>query len=179
MSRLVRKMMGFCVPAILAVAAAGCSSDVGLSNVNLIPKPDSLKSDWLSFSGAKTDFELRPITANDLVSAEGQCAASANEAPPSGAADMPASQDNALLSGGIALQMSECDVVRRAGAPEKIDIGTAEGERSVVLLYSRGPRPGIYRFAGGRLYSIERGPQAAEPAKPQRQVKPAKKPSRA
>ena len=29
----------------------------------------------------------------------------------------------ALVPGGIALQMAECDVVRRAGTPEKVDLG--------------------------------------------------------
>src|SRR5262249_38174412 len=75
----------------------------------------------------------------------------------------------AAVSGGIALQMTECDVVRRAGPVEKIDIGSDErGERAVTLTYLRGPWPGGYRFAGGRLVSIERGPgPPPAPAKPQ------------
>ena len=57
--------------------------------------------------------------------------------------------------------MTECDVVRRAGAPEQLQIGADErGDRAVVITYIRGPRPGIYRFAAGRLVSIERAPEA-------------------
>ncbi len=64
------------------------------------------------------------------------------------------------MSGGIALQMTECDVVRRAGAPEQVQIGTNErGERTAVITYIRGSRPGIYHFAAGRLTSIERAPE--------------------
>jgi hypothetical protein len=62
--------------------------------------------------------------------------------------------------------MTECAVVLRAGPPERFEVGTNErGERTVVLTYIRGHRPGVYRFAAGRLYSIERppGPPPAEP----------------
>ena len=66
--------------------------------------------------------------------------------------------------------MTECDVVRRAGPVEKIDFGVNErGERTVTLTYMRGPMPGIYRFAGGRLVSIERAP--APPPAPAKQQK--------
>ena len=46
-----------------------------------------------------------------------------------------------------------------------------------VLTYVRGPRPGIYRFADGRMTSMERG---AEPEPPPRPVKgkPKSKPKR-
>jgi hypothetical protein len=73
-----------------------------------------------------------------------------------------------LLQGGIALQMTECDVVRRAGSPDRVEAGANQsGERSVVLTYMRGPKPGVYRFVGGRLASIERGPEAPAPARQQ------------
>jgi hypothetical protein len=56
--------------------------------------------------------------------------------------------------------MTECQVVRRSGAPEQVELGTSpEGQRSVVLTYTGGSRPGIYRFASGRLVSIERAPE--------------------
>ena len=65
--------------------------------------------------------------------------------------------------------MTECDVVRRAGPVETIESGvTQRGERSVVLNYVRGPWPGIYRFAGGRLVSIEKAPAPPAPEKPQK-----------
>lgn len=63
--------------------------------------------------------------------------------------------------------MTECDVVRRAGAVEQIDVSVDErGERIVVLTYMRGSMPGVYRFSGGRLVSMERAPAApSAPAK--------------
>ena len=65
--------------------------------------------------------------------------------------------------------MTECDVVRRAGQAEKVDFGVNDrGERTVTLTYVRGPSPGIYRFAGGRLASIEGAPAPPPaPAKPE------------
>ena len=55
------------------------------------------------------------------------------------------------VQGGIALQMTECDVVKRTGVAEKVDIGANQrGERSVTMTVTRGPWPGIYRFDGGR-----------------------------
>jgi hypothetical protein len=73
------------VIAALALAAGACSSDLSLNNLTLAPKPETLlrKPDWATFSAGKNDFLLRPITAADLVSADGQCAA----APGQGFAD--------------------------------------------------------------------------------------------
>ena len=150
--------------AMLAAAGGGCAPSqlTEIGNVKLLPSVGNLsRPDWLSYSGAKDEFALRPVTAADLVSAEGQCAMTAAEASaaPDGASD--GMQQPSLLSGGMALQLTECDVVRRAGAPEQIQIGADErGDRSVVITYIRGPRPGIYRFAAGRLASIERAPEA-------------------
>jgi hypothetical protein len=56
----------------------------------------------------------------------------------------------------IALDMTECEVARRVGAPDKIDLATGEkGERLLLLTYARGERPRVYRFAAGRLTGIE------------------------
>ena len=42
----------------LGSAVAACSSDLGLNNVTLVPKPETLlrKPDWATFSGGKSDF---------------------------------------------------------------------------------------------------------------------------
>ena len=68
--------------------------------------------------------------------------------------------------------MTECDVVKRAGAGQA-QIGTNErGERTATLTYVSGERPGIYNFVDGRLKSMELGPDqpatktAKKPAKP-------------
>ena len=61
------------------------------------------------------------------------------------------------VAGGIALAMTECEVGKRAGLPGNVEIGSeAGGERTAALTYRQGPWPGIYRFRGGRLVSIER-----------------------
>jgi hypothetical protein len=158
----------------LAAAMGACSSDLSLNNVTLPGKPETMmrKPDWTTFSGSRSDFELRPITAADLVGPEGQC----GPGPEQGFAD-PAVEGSqpAPPSGGIVLQMTECDVVRRAGPAEKIDFGVNDrGERAVVLTYSAGSTPGIYRFVGGRLVSIERAPEPPVPPKAQKKAPPAK-----
>lgn len=77
---------------------------------------------------------------------------------------------------GIALQMTECQVVQLAGNTDRVEISANEhGQRSVTLTYMSGPRPGIYRFLGGRLASMERVTEPPQPAKPQRSAKSAKK----
>jgi hypothetical protein len=141
-------------------ALTACSTDIG--SINIIPKTD-LRPDWLSYSGHKEEFALREAGAADLVGPDGQCAGGRQEQPADPAAGTPASV-------GISLQMTECDVVSRLGTPDRVDLGSNErGERAAVLTYTRGSRPGIYRFASGRLMSIER---SAEPA-PERPKKAA------
>src|SRR5262249_50626619 len=121
MQRLNQILLRMIAMATLACAMAACSSDLSLTGVTLVPKPETLlrKPDWATFSGGKNDFELRPVTAADLVSAEGQCSGAGQAAADPAAA-------GGLVAGGIALQMTECDVVRRAGPVEKIDIGSDE-----------------------------------------------------
>ena len=73
--------------------------------------------------------------------------------------------------------MTECEVVHRAGPVEKADLSANErGERSLVLTYLQGPSPGIYRFTGGRLMSIERAPAPPAPEKQQKATTRGKKP---
>jgi hypothetical protein len=145
--------------AVLAPSIAACSSDIG-SSFNVLPKLGSFES--LSVASAPVNTELRPVTSADLVGPQGQCSGAGPDAAPA--------------RGGIALQMTECEVVGRAGAPENIEVGTTDrGERAVTLTYTGGPRPGIYRFAGGRLYAIERGQEPPPPEPPKAKKPPAKK----
>jgi hypothetical protein len=78
---------------------------------------------------------------------------------------------------GIALAMTECQVVSVAGYTDRVEISAnARGERIVTLTYLGGERPGIYHFRNGRLASMER---VAEPAQPKPRAKTAKsKPAR-
>jgi hypothetical protein len=69
--------------------------------------------------------------------------------------------------GGIALGMTECQAVRRAGQPSHVTIGAgAKGARKVVLTYLGGPWPGIYTFDSGRLKVVDAAPVPPKPAKP-------------
>jgi hypothetical protein len=79
------------------------------------------------------------------------------------------------MLGGVALGMTECDVVRRAGMPGNINIGAGDrGERKVVLTYLNGNWPGIYTFDAGRLKVVDRAPEPPAPAKPARKNPKAK-----
>jgi len=174
----------------VAVALGGCA------NVDVANKDQwfSKPFEFVSRKGGYTFSDLqeskdrrRSITANDLVAANGSCPppavpsapapAAANQAAPAPVA----SDAGTLLSGGVALGMSECDVVFRAGAPSAVQIGkNPNGDRSAVLTFNSGPRPGIYHFEAGALTEVERVQTAPEPAqtakkKPASPAKPTSK----
>ena len=172
--RFDRKLVNVVAVAGLATALAACAVDLNLSDLNLGNKISNLGTSTLSFQGGR-DFSLRPITQEDLVGPQGQCSGSPGPSMSTVDADGQSATAPALMTSGIALQMTECEVVQRAGGPEGIEFGSEGGERSVVLTYTRGARPGIYRFAGGRLYSIERAPEPPDAAKPQKKSPPPKK----
>jgi hypothetical protein len=115
----------------------------------------------------------RPITPNDLVDANGACPAFVPSEPaptsPEGAPDAAA-----RLSGGIAIGMSECDVVSRVGQPNAVSLSsTPRGDRTAILTFNSGPRPGVYRFVGGRLKEMDRVDEPPQPAQSAKK-KPAK-----
>lgn len=75
------------------------------------------------------------------------------------------------IMGGIALGMTECQAVRRAGQPNHVTIGVGgKGARKVVLTYLSGPWPGVYTFQSGRLKVIDGVPAKGKPAKPPRKT---------
>ncbi len=152
----------------LAMALGGCSS----------VDWDSFKSPDLSIFSPRSvstarQTELKPVTAEDLVDADGRCAApvASQEIAADGTTT---TMTVPLIPSGIALDMTECDVVKRAGQPERVQVGTNErNERTLILTYINGERPGIYNFTSGRLTSMERSP---EPPKPPPRAKPKPKP---
>ncbi len=154
----------------LATSLGGCSGapSVLSSDAGWFAKPLNVLTPRDSTSGPRMPLSSRPVGPEDLLAADGSCPAvsSGALAATDNAPDAPA--DAAPTGGGISLDMSECEVVRRVGAPERFEAGNDGGNRTVVLTYLRGARPGIYRFAGGRLVSVERAPEAPAPAKPQR-----------
>jgi hypothetical protein len=134
---------------------------------------DSFRAPDLSIIAPRTTSSLpetpiKPVTNEDLIDTSGHCAGVVVGADP----NIPGSQQqefSPMISSGVALGMTECDVVKRAGHPERVEFGTSErNDRTVTLTYLRGPRPRIYRFTAGRLTSIER---VAEPTPPPRQQK--------
>jgi hypothetical protein len=173
---------------LLAPMMAGCAGSVSdMFQSDLLSKD----AQWFSRPGRlfirSVSIETpplnpnTPITAEDLVSADGACPGMAPAAGPSnanaltdGAAGAPPSPST---TGTVALGHTECDVVRGIGAPESVNLSNnARGDRVMVINYSRGQRAGIYTFTSGRLTSIERNPEAvAEPkaAKPKARKKPA------
>jgi hypothetical protein len=175
MQRSNRIVLRAVAVAALLPALGACSSDLSLNNLTLMPKTDTLmrKPDWATIAPGKNDLGLRPLTSADFVGQDGQCATDQAR----GSTESTGAGTPAPATGGIALQMTECEVVRRTGSVDKIDISADErGERTVVLSYLRGPAPVVYRFVGGRLVSIERAPAAA-PAPAKSQKSTAKKPA--
>jgi hypothetical protein len=167
---------------VLVLAApllAGCSSTTDMFSSDLLSRDAA----WFSRPGRlfikNVSIEAppltpdKPVSPDDLISADGMCP---GMAPPSAPGDANALSDAetpapaASRTGVVALGHTECDVARGAGAPDNVSLSTnARGDRVALLTYSRGPRAGIYTFTGGRLSSIERGPEpVAQPkaAKP-------------
>ena len=157
--------------ALLAIAplVAGCA---GASDLF------SRDADWFQRSGRvfvrNVSIETppltpdKPVTSDDLVSADGGCP---GMAPPSGPADANASTTApAPVGGTVALGHTECDVVRGIGAPSNVNLSSdAAGRRVAVVTWTTGPRAGIYTFTSGRLSAIEATPEPAVVPKP---VKP-------
>ena len=139
-----------------------------------------------TFSDTQQAKANRPITANDMISADGSCppapAPAAAQPAPGGAspaaAPGAASDAPSLLGESVGLGMSECDIVWRLGTPGNIQLGqNPGGGRTAVLTYPGGPRPGIYHFAGGRLMEMDSvAPSAPPPKEAKKKPAKAKKP---
>jgi hypothetical protein len=172
----------------LAVALAGCGSFGLDSDQPWFRKQFDLtgKAGGYTFSDTQQVRQERPVTANDLIAANGSCSqppaapVAAVPTPNPGAPPVIAPDSASLLGEGVALGMSECEVVWRAGAPNNVQLGNnPNGDRTAVLTFDSGPRPGIYRFERGRL--MEMDSVAPSPAPPQvakkKPVKPKKPPN--
>lgn len=162
---------------LFAPMIAGCGATTSdIFSSDLLSKD----AEWFSRSGKlfikSVSIETppltpdKPVTAEDLVSADGACPGMAAAGVPANANASSAAVPS--TTGAVALGHTECDVVRGIGAPDSVNISNnARGERLAVINYSRGQRAGIYTFTAGRLTSIERGsevpaePTAAKPKK--------------
>jgi hypothetical protein len=165
---------------VLAAVLAGCSSKL-FTEGNLQPVKFFQKADWGSTTApADSNFNSNgPVNAEDLVDASGACATAVTAAPAGdGNAAINPVMAGAPVLGGVALGMTECQVVQRIGQPGNIQISAdPNNDRAAVLTYMAGPWPGIYRFTGGRLKEVERvaTPEPPKPAKPARKKKAAPK----
>jgi hypothetical protein len=147
----------------MAGVLGGCA-DVGWDVGTLFRKPVDVagRSAGYTYSDLQESRQSRPVSDSDLVDANGSCPAAA--APGS---------DASASSEGVGLGMTECEVVARAGPPNNVQLGrNPNGDRTAVISYQSGPRPGIYHFERGRLTQMDRVEVAPPP--PQAKKKPAK-----
>jgi len=173
---------------VLVVGLCGCSNFD--TSGAWFSKPLRLYGSNLGYTYTQIDEARadRPVTPNDLVDASGACPRYVAPAPPpsAGAAAPEAAGPGAtadlasLLGGGVAIGMSECDVVARLGQPTAVNIGRGPGgDRAAALTFQSGPRPGVYRFAGGRLGEMDRVEMlAAPPVEPTKKKMVKKKPDK-
>jgi hypothetical protein len=152
------------------LGAAGCSSDTTLTTMT--------QPGWNQYSNPEPTARVTAAASTDLVGPDGRCASDSPAVSPvlnfqagpeanpgAPARGLPPAPNPMPMTRGIALQMTECEVVRVAGPTNMVEISANErGQRVAVLTYMGGARPGIYRFVGGRLAAIERGPEPPPPA---------------
>src|SRR5580700_4882046 len=153
----------------MAVALGGCA-DVGWDSGTLFRKPVDIagRNSGYTYSDLQESRQARPVTDSDLVDANGSCPAAATPPAAGGQAAGPAAPGE-----GVGLGMTECEVVARAGPPNGVQLGrNPNGDRTAVISYQSGPRPGIYHFERGRLTQMDRVEVAPPP--PQAKKKPAK-----
>jgi len=155
----------------MAIALGGCA-DIGWDSGSFFRKPIDVvgRNSGYTFSDLQESRQTRPVADSDLVDANGGCPAGA--APPGGAASG--------LGEGVGLGMSECEVVARAGPPNSVQLGrNPNGDRTAVLSYQSGPRPGVYHFERGRLMQMDRVEVAPPPQAAKKKPAKAKKPAAA
>jgi hypothetical protein len=188
----IRNITGIALLCATALTVAGCKNSNQLFESNneggWFSKPVEMfsKPEWAKNTATTADLgPSGPVPPEELVNADGSCAMSAAAAPPPAAPDQPPgvavvnAPAGPQVMGGVALGMSECQVVQRAGNPSNVQMGSgASGERSVTLTFLNPPWPGIYRFSDGRLKVVERSPAPPPTAKaPPKKKKAAKKTS--
>jgi len=156
-------------------ALAGCSAAVPDFTQFKLPNPRQfLPSNSDTYVAPASARASRPVGPQDLVDGQGLCPGMATGPEISSGSDAAGAAAPAppAVPGAVGLDMSECEVVRAAGQPQAVNIGTNDrGDRRVVMTYANSERAGTYEFVSGRLTSLERGPEPP-PAKPE---KPAKK----
>ncbi|BAT60955.1 hypothetical protein GJW-30_1_03505 [Variibacter gotjawalensis] len=147
---------------VLALVCLGATGCAGTDYTSAL-KPDF---SWWSRSSPA----LQPVTASIPTQAPPDQLVGPNGACPEG-----------VQPRGIAIGMTECELVRTAGPTQNIQLGQNErGERTATIVYQQGTAAGSYQFRSGILISVEAvapPPATAKPArKPRAKPKPAAKP---
>jgi hypothetical protein len=178
----------------VVLALGGCANNDFDTSAAWFAKPIDVfgsKGGYTYSNLADSTKEQRSVTANDLIDANGACPAAPAPATPAAQSQPQAKSANAadgaqvsadmasLIGGGIAIGMSECDVVGRLGQPSRVNFGNnPNGNRSLVLSYSSGARPGDYRFVAGRLTEMDRIDVPVPPPEPAKKKIAKKKPAK-
>jgi outer membrane lipoprotein SlyB len=187
MVKALRKFNSAMIIVFAGLATAGCgASDILSGDAKPFSNTTLFNSrDWANVTSATEISQTRPISAEDYVDANGACAGTApvaEAAVGTVAGDLGTTQARPAaaaptVAGGVALGMSECQVVQRAGQPNLIDIGSDGADRKAVLTYNSGNWPGIYTFVAGRLKLVDQVavPEPVKPAPKKRTAKPRQK----
>ncbi len=173
---MARRALTLAALLLLGACAASDSGQTGkVSDMFATP-------DWAKANQARATT-TRAITQADLMNQDGSCAFEAPPAATDGVAPVSTEANNPLagsgqlpaLTGGVGLGMTECQVLQRTGSPDTFNISAEGTERIVTLTVTQGSSPGLYRFRGGRLVSIERVevPAQARPGRAARSKKAA------
>jgi hypothetical protein len=167
------------IPIAAVCALSGCATPDAIQPTGKVSDTFATP-EWAKGNQART-ATTRAITQNDLINPDGSCAFAAatdGVAPPtsdSGEATLSGQGPLPAVQSGVGLGMTECQVLERTGAPDTFNISAEGTERIATLTVTRGSWPGLYRFRGGRLASIERVevPKTAKPARSSRPKKAA------
>jgi len=165
---------------VLAVAGALAACSASMPDLNQVKLPTArtlMPQNVDTYVPPVSTRALKPVGPGDLVDAQGMCAAAAAApvAAAQGSEAGPVAPPVAgpAVAGPVGLEMTECEVVAAVGPPQSVNIASDEqGTLKVTMIFMGNDRAGTYDFVGGRLKSLERGPEPPAPP-PQQKKKPA------
>lgn len=181
MRRLVNQVSRATLLAAAGALAACTSSLPDFTQFKLPTARTLLPSNVDTYVPPVSVRAVRPVGPTDLVDAQGMCAALAPAPAPvaeqgseSGATPAAAPVMGPAVPGPVGLEMTECEVVAAIGPPQSVNIASDEhGARKVTMIFMGNERAGTYDFVGGRLKSLERGPEPPPPPEQPKKKKPA------
>lgn len=180
LNRMARAGLPLAVTGVLAACSYTSMPDV--TQVKLPTARTLMPSNVDTYVPPVSVRALKPVGPGDLVDAQGFCAAAAPAPAPAaqgsevGAAPV-APPVGPAVPGPVGLEMTECEVVAAIGPPQSVNLASDDrGARKVTMIFMGNERAGTYEFIGGRLKSLERGPEPpAPPPDPKKKPAAAKK----